>query len=152
LGEPSALIFNNLKGGIKMMHTTSPEMQSCIDACNRCYQTCLHEAMTHCLESGGKHVSPEHMRLMLNCAEICQMSTNLMLSNSTFSSQLCRVCAEVCDAAASRWATWKSVPESAASVLKAAVRWLAPALIKALVLKSAFPLTICSRPGFLKGT
>jgi hypothetical protein len=56
--------------------------------------------MTHCLESGGKHVSPEHMRLMLNCAEICQTSANFMLSNSTLSSRLCGICAEACEACA----------------------------------------------------
>ncbi|ABI59576.1 protein of unknown function DUF326 [Nitrosomonas eutropha C91] len=83
-----------------MSHAINSEMQSCINACNRCHQTCLHEAMTHCLESGGKHVAPDHMRLMLNCAEICQTSANFMLSNSSLSSQVCRVCAEVCDACA----------------------------------------------------
>ena len=83
-----------------MTHTLDSKMQSCIDACNRCHQTCLHEAMTHCLESGGKHVSPEHMRLMLNCAEICQTSANFMLSNSALSSRLCGVCAEACEACA----------------------------------------------------
>lgn len=83
-----------------MPHTTDPNMQSCIDACNQCYQTCLHEAMNQCLESGGKHVAPDHMRLMLNCAQICQTSTNFMLSSSAFSNQVCSVCAEVCDACA----------------------------------------------------
>lgn len=83
-----------------MSHTTDPNMQSCVDACNRCHQTCLHEVMNHCLESGGKHVAPDHFRLMMSCAEICQTSTNFMLSASAFSNQLCRVCAEVCDACA----------------------------------------------------
>ncbi len=83
-----------------MTHTTDPNMQSCIEACNRCHHTCLHEAMNRCLEAGGKHVAPEHMRLMLNCAEICQTSANFMLSNSAFSSQVCRVCADICDACA----------------------------------------------------
>ena len=83
-----------------MTHTTNPKMQACVDACNRCHQTCLHEAMNHCLESGGKHVEAEHFRLMMNCAEICQTSTNFMLGSSAFSNQICRVCAEVCDACA----------------------------------------------------
>ena len=41
-------------------------MQSCIDACTKCYQTCLQTAMNHCLETGGKHVEPSHFRLMVN--------------------------------------------------------------------------------------
>ncbi len=81
--------------------STKPlNMQSCIDACSSCHQVCLQMAMKHCLESGGKHVDPEHFRLMMNCADICQISANLQLSGSTFSSRLCELCADVCEACA----------------------------------------------------
>ncbi len=40
-----------------MSHVSS-EMQSCIDECLRCYQTCLGMASNHCLPAGGKHVEP----------------------------------------------------------------------------------------------
>ena len=83
-----------------MTHTTDPQMQSCIDTCNRCHQTCLHEAMNHCLEAGGEHVAPDHFRLMLNCAEMCQTSANFMLSGSALSKRVCEVCAEICEACA----------------------------------------------------
>ncbi|MDD5463130.1 MAG: four-helix bundle copper-binding protein [Methylococcales bacterium] len=56
--------------------------------------------MNHCLEMGGKHVEPEHFRLMMNCAEICQLSANFMLSSSRFHNRTCEVCAEICDACA----------------------------------------------------
>ena len=36
----------------ELIHQMSTEVQSCIDECLRCYQTCLGEAMTHCLEAG----------------------------------------------------------------------------------------------------
>jgi hypothetical protein len=80
------------------MHGMQHSMQSCIQACMECHQVCLQTAMNHCLEMGGKHVEPEHFRLMMCCAEICQTSANFMLSNSTFHNRLCGVCAEVCDA------------------------------------------------------
>ena len=80
-------------------------MQSCIDACTRCYQTCLQTAMNHCLESGGKHVGPTHFRLMMNCAQICQTSADLQLSGSVFCAKYCALCAEVCDACADSCAT-----------------------------------------------
>jgi len=83
-----------------MTHTTDPQMQSCIDSCTRCHQTCLHEAMNHCLEAGGEHVAPDHFRLMLNCAEMCQTSANFMLSGSAFSKRVCEICAEICEACA----------------------------------------------------
>lgn len=76
------------------------DMQSCIDTCTQCHQTCLESAMNHCLETGGKHVEPEHFRLMMNCVEICQTSANFMLSGSDFCDQVCAVCAEICEACA----------------------------------------------------
>ena len=30
--------------------------------------------MNHCLKTGGKHVEPDHFRLMLNCAEMPELS------------------------------------------------------------------------------
>jgi hypothetical protein len=75
-------------------------MQQCVDDCLRCYQTCLHEAMTHCLETGGKHVEPTHFRLMLNCAELCRTAADFMLSDSPLHGRVCAACAEVCDACA----------------------------------------------------
>jgi hypothetical protein len=84
----------------KSSATSSSSMQSCIDNCVRCAQVCLQTAMNHCLEMGGKHVEPEHFRLMMNCAEICQLSANFMLSGSRFHNRTCEVCAEICDACA----------------------------------------------------
>ena len=83
-----------------MPSDTSHDMQACIDACSHCHQICLQTAMNHCLESGGKHVEPEHFRLMINCAEICQTSLNFMLSGSRLSNHVCGVCARICDACA----------------------------------------------------
>ena len=86
-----------------MTHNTEihDNMQAGIDACSQCHETCLHTAMTHCLETGGKHVEVGHYRLMINCAEICQTSANFMLGGSSFHHKICAVCAEICDACAS---------------------------------------------------
>lgn len=62
----------------------------------RCYSTCLGMAMTHCLETGGKHVDPAHFRLMVACAEICRTSAHFMLLNSPHHKHVCRECAEIC--------------------------------------------------------
>lgn len=85
-----------------MKNTTVPghEMQSCIDACLQCHRICLQTALNHCLEMGGRHIEPEHYRLMMSCAEICQTSGNFQLGSSRFSAQLCALCAEICDACA----------------------------------------------------
>jgi hypothetical protein len=74
----------------------SPEMQQCIQECRNCHAVCL-ETVTHCLQTGGKHAEAEHIRLMLDCVEICQTSANFMLRGSDLHPRTCAVCAEVCE-------------------------------------------------------
>jgi len=78
------------------MNAVSKEMQMCVDACLRCYQTCFGTAMTHCLEQGGAHVAPPHFRLMLACAEICRTAAHFMLSGVPHHRPLCADCASIC--------------------------------------------------------
>lgn len=82
----------NRKSAVKM----SKDMQSCIDNCLPCYQTCLGMALTHCLETGGKHTEPAHFRLMMTCSEICRTSAHFMLLNSPHHKHVCKECAEIC--------------------------------------------------------
>jgi len=79
------------------MQNLSPEMRACIEECLRCHSTCLGMAMGHCLQQGGKHVEPEHFRLMLACAEICQTAANFMLIGTRHHKHTCRECAEICE-------------------------------------------------------
>lgn len=72
------------------------QMRACIQAYHRCHDICT-ESITHCLEMGGDHAEPSHIRLLLDCAEICQTSANFMLRMSDFHGQICGVCAEVCE-------------------------------------------------------
>jgi hypothetical protein len=83
-----------------MAHQANQQVQECIKNCLDCYQTCLREAMNHCLEAGDKHVEPAHMRLMLSCAEMCRTAAHFMLSNSPLHQQTCGTCADVCEACA----------------------------------------------------
>lgn len=82
------------------MKHSKDAMQQCIDECLSCYRTCYGMAMTHCLETGGSHVEPEHFRLMMNCAEMCRTSAAFMLSDSKLHGLTCGVCAQICDACA----------------------------------------------------
>jgi hypothetical protein len=74
--------------------------KSFIEATSLCHQICLHTAMNHCIETGGKHIKAKHLRLMLNCAEICQLSANFQLTGSHFLNRLYELCAEICEACA----------------------------------------------------
>ena len=79
--------------------TVTREMQKCIDECLQCHAVCL-TTTGHCLELGGRHAEPAHIRLMMDCAHICQTSADFMLRGSDFHQQVCGVCAEVCRACA----------------------------------------------------
>lgn len=78
-------------------HAMTKEMQQCIEYCLSCYSSCVHTAQ-HCLELGGKHAEPGHIRLMNDCAELCRTSAGFMLRGSPFHGRICAACAEVCRA------------------------------------------------------
>jgi hypothetical protein len=46
---------------------------------------------------GGEYAQPNHIRLLLDCAEICQTNANFMLRGSDLHGLICATCAEVCD-------------------------------------------------------
>lgn len=75
-------------------------MQDAIKACLDCHSMCLRMAMGYCLERGGRHAEQKHLRLMINCAELCQTSANFMLSDSPLHGRVCLICAEACEACA----------------------------------------------------
>lgn len=76
----------------------SPELAACIEQCIQCHRICLAMATGHCLEKGGRHIEPEHLRTMLVCAEICRSAAYAMISGSRLHRQVCALCAEICEA------------------------------------------------------
>ena len=74
----------------------SSDMQRCIQECLNCHSVCL-EIAAHWLQMGGKHAEAAPIRLLLDCAEICQTSANFMLRGSDLHGRVCAVCAEVCE-------------------------------------------------------
>ena len=82
-----------------MPHQMSDRMQECIDRCRSCQEICL-ESIRHCLELGGPHAAPDHIGMLITCAEICDTSARFMLLGSKHHPSTCDVCAEVCEACA----------------------------------------------------
>jgi hypothetical protein len=78
------------------MHQITPEMRECIQECEDCHAVCV-ETMNHCLQEGGRHAEADHIRLLLDCAEICRTGANFMLRGSDLHAYTCGVCAEICD-------------------------------------------------------
>lgn len=74
-------------------------LRDCIDECRSCHDTCA-QSLTYCLKEGGQHAEAGHIRLLLDCVEICQTSANFMLRGSPLHVHTCAACAEVCQACA----------------------------------------------------
>lgn len=71
------------------------DMQQCIQNCTECHRVCL-ETIQNCLSMGGQHASPEHIRLLQDCAQICRTSADFMIRGSELHTRTCGVCAEIC--------------------------------------------------------
>lgn len=70
--------------------------QICIKACLECYKMCI-EMSRHCLRMGGKHADAEHIQLLEDCANICRTSAEMMLRQSPYQTDICTLCAKVCE-------------------------------------------------------
>ncbi len=77
-------------------HRASAGLAECIEACADCETVC-QESVMHSLQRGGEHAHLLHMRLLLDCAQLCSTTHDLMLRSSDFYHQQCRVCAEACE-------------------------------------------------------
>lgn len=74
---------------------TQDLLRQCIDSCHACHRTCL-ETVNHCLGRGGIHAEKAHVRALLDCAAMCQLSSDLMLRESELAHRLCELSAEAC--------------------------------------------------------
>lgn len=74
-------------------------MEVCIQNCLDCYKICS-QMLIHCLEKGGEHAEAQHIKLLEDCAKICNLSADFMLRSSEFHSSICGECAEICTACA----------------------------------------------------
>jgi len=81
-----------------MSKLTDPGMHDCIQACWTCRDICQATLYNYCMEQGGHHAEPAHVRLMADCIQICQTSADFMTRNSELHEAVCAVCAEVCEA------------------------------------------------------
>jgi hypothetical protein len=73
--------------------------QKCIDACGRCTQAC-YECFEACLNEADVQARTKCMKMLAECARMCQMSVAGMSSNSNYAKDHCKLCGTVCDACA----------------------------------------------------
>lgn len=75
------------------------QMQECIDHCTRCFQGCT-EAIPYSFKKGGNLAAGEHIKMLIETAEMCKMNASFMLMQSKHSKEHCHLCAKVCDSCA----------------------------------------------------
>jgi hypothetical protein len=71
-------------------------MRECIANCSDCHEICV-ATVQHCLELGGAHASPDHIRTLLDCAQACDTCRDFMLRGSDLHPRFCGDCAEACE-------------------------------------------------------
>lgn len=71
------------------------EMQRCIQLCHDCHVTCI-QMIDHCLKLGSRQAAPDHIRLLMDCAQMCTITADFMARASSFHDRMCRLCAELC--------------------------------------------------------
>ncbi|MGE0471280.1 MAG: four-helix bundle copper-binding protein [Nitrospira sp.] len=76
-------------------HHAADEMQTCIQLCRDCHAMCT-QTIAHCLKLGGRHATPDHIRLLVDCAQMCTTTVDYMLRESSFHDRVCRLCSELC--------------------------------------------------------
>lgn len=79
---------------------TDQNIQDCIEQCWKCRHHCQTDLYTYCLQQGDEHVEAEHVKLMTDCIQICQVSADFMTRQSHFHEVTCRACMEICTACA----------------------------------------------------
>jgi hypothetical protein len=77
----------------------SEHMRRCIQLCSDCHNICAL-SLARCVAMGGAIAEEKHLRLIMDCAQICQTSADFMLRGSSFHGRVCGVCADVCESCA----------------------------------------------------
>jgi hypothetical protein len=80
-------------------------MQQAVTEAMTCHRIC-EETITHCLHTGGRHADGDHIRLLLDCADICRTAADFMTRGSRFASAISTLCADICEACAADCATF----------------------------------------------
>ena len=75
--------------------STHNSMEECIAQCLESFRFCS-ELIPHCLSMGGAHADPHHITLLTTCALMCETSAKMMMLESDWHTETCRMCAEIC--------------------------------------------------------
>ncbi|MBI4496808.1 MAG: four-helix bundle copper-binding protein [Chloroflexi bacterium] len=90
-------------------HQAGPnaDLHSGLEECiNSCWQT-----LSYCLDKGGQHVQANHMRLLMDCAEICETADDYLMRNSAITGRITPIVADVCERTAQSLNQFRDDPQ-----------------------------------------
>ena len=96
--------YNNGKGREAEKEKDSEETRmatqftakDCLELCENCYRVCL-QTVIHALQPHDRPFHESHLRLLMDCANICRTCADFLLSGSDFHDCGCRACARICE-------------------------------------------------------
>lgn len=68
----------------------------CIKQCQECSDVCQNTLYNHCLPMGGEHTEAQHVKLMIDCIQVCMSAADFMNRKSPHHDAICAVCADIC--------------------------------------------------------
>ena len=81
---------------------------SCIEACNACAVAC-NQCAAACLSEDDVKMMVRCITLDMDCAAICQLSAAAIARGSEHAKEICRLCANICEACAQECEKHKSL-------------------------------------------
>jgi hypothetical protein len=73
----------------------TPERE-CVEACRECHESCL-EIAGYCVSMQGYYAEIGHVRLLEDCARVCELTLDFLLRTSEMRRDLAGVCVEVAE-------------------------------------------------------
>jgi hypothetical protein len=79
-----------------MSHSRQQALQAGAHHSQECESICIR-TIQHCLQTGGKHTEPNHIRLLQDCADVCESSAKHFARDSKYNGGVGNLCAQICD-------------------------------------------------------
>ena len=111
--ETDALTRSSFSDATFVRSVLSSDLRAGIALCRRA-RLVLQGAAVRSFDAGGMELDPVHLRLLLDCAQMCEMTADFMSRNSPYHLYLCEVCAAICEACAESCALAGAMEECAA--------------------------------------
>ena len=77
--------------------TLDPKIQTALDDNSNCYQACVL-TMLYCIQMGNEHAEPKHVSLLMDCAELTELTEHFILrqpDNTEYLKDLAQITAKV---------------------------------------------------------